>query len=791
MATPWHSFMGRDTPYSLTRQLNALLARHLSAVAASQFRGDTRQHEDAVLEGTSFFKRIMGSSQRELKLANTKQVEELCGSFLKVLGKRMPLAYSSSKECEDAQLALITLASMLVSYAKSSAFNARNAYGSNIHFPRSTQNIVYRTIIAIIDRPEFDFHDWMDQGEVLQGVCAHIAASYWRLLLTTLKLVLDLVFWAREEELQFAAGFFAIAIFRLPSVGGHVVDSLHQFHSRAAAHFRRLYPSSTRTSEINHFERRLSRVKHKNRSPATSEVGLRVGVSTNSDSGSNTFRLRSHSAVSLKFIKSNPVIFGWLNFQSRIPNLDSGEVVMTMKRRKREWNGRLRSSREFAMMLAAAVVDHVQNIAVSQKVIDATSESPRKSKAQKTVSESDVIWEEIPLYPVLADMVLVTLRRQFHLLVHPTDPSALDDFETQSALRSSRGFVHRPGEASKVISEAASRRSQGQINRYAEDNEDEEDVVEEQAGNLVFSQSFFDTIVATCSHFFTADPIMRRALLRMVCTHMHPNRVSSVGPCLGAIEVWLLRLHRVSPSSMAKAMQLSCVRAAISALFRSSRFVCICRALTFIGTVVQHLGNSDEAGKNNSDSSDVLWFLRDILFDHFFELMLSWSSFVRRFFHDFLVHRVFKVKRALLDIASDRMLFQQFPGGEIENRRNSSYNERVAMHDRVTQNYLLEGVNFAAIPPSETALATKMHAYVRILLNALTHPESFDDTVCAGAEQKRAYIRKSLEGYAELLYDIYCEQEVTPGLLAGEPPELDLDIESLMRRFSESRSVRS
>ena len=35
-----------------------------------------------------------------------------------------------------------------------------------------------------------------------------------------------------------------------------------------------------------------------------------------------------------------------------------------------------------------------------------------------------------------------------------------------------------------------------------------------------------------------------------------------------------------------------------------------------------------------------------------------------------------------------------------------------------------------------------------------------------------------------LLFDVYCEQELTPGALAGEPPEFDIDINNLMRRFA-------
>ena len=106
-----------------------------------------------------------------------------------------------------------------------------------------------------------------------------------------------------------------------------------------------------------------------------------------------------------------------VNFQSKVPNIDSGRVVTMMKRAARvEW-WILRSSREFAMMLAAAVVDHVQDVIPS--VYDETAGIQNNTEE---CTGKGILWEEIPLYPVLADMVLVTLRRQFHLLVHPTDP---------------------------------------------------------------------------------------------------------------------------------------------------------------------------------------------------------------------------------------------------------------------------------------------------------------------------------------------------------------------------------
>ena len=135
-----------------------------------------------------------------------------------------------------------------------------------------------------------------------------------------------------------------------------------------------------------------------------------------------------------------------------------------------------------------------------------------------------------------------------------------------------------------------------------------------------------------------------------------------------------------------------------------------------------------------------------------------------------------------------RLLFEHFPGSELESRRGRSprYNERVAVYDRVTQSRRYMATDVAMISPSETALATKMHAYIRILLHALDEPMTFDDSICPDAARRRVYIETSLEGYADLLFDVYCEQELTPGALAGEPPEFDIDINNLMRRFAES-----
>ena len=915
---PWSSFMSRSTPGVLVRTLLALVSEHLSAVAqANTARLRAQSASDAPFSATAgsgdggggagrsrggkmgLIKRMFGSSSEQApRLAKATVVEARCRTLLEVVGGRAPIRYASEAERAEAQLLFVNLASVLASYSRKASFDARNSLGPGVHMHKSAHVVLYNTIIALIDRPELDFRDIMlsDLGRPLQPTQARVAGEYWQLLLLVLQLVLDLVFWAREEEMQFAANFFAIAIFRLPSVGGHVVDSLHQFHSRAAAHFRKLYPSSTRRSDAS--EHAMMRcIRSRSPSPA---FGLAVGSrgssrassrssspaldgawGTDKDNGGAAAlgpadglkRSRSLSRPTLSFINANPTIFGWLTFESQVPGVDSGRVVEMMRKRKREWNGRLQESREFAMMLAAAVVDHVQSVIVCADPVSAAAApggmgvrgaggrgdvsslgATFGSGEFKDDSEDDqreVWWEEIPMYPVLADMVLLTLRRQFHLLKHPTDPSLMDDYETRSALRPSHG-THRREMLGESVGDAAvgagrsnprrpapraTRRGSAAGRLYDGTRIETEIKAEEQEGNLVFSRPFFDTIVKTCAHFFSADPVMRHALLRMVCTRMDPERVSSVGPCLSAMELWLLRLHRVSPSSTAKCMQMACMRSAISALLRSSRFVCTCRALTFITTVVSQLneGVEDEA---------VLWFLRDILFDHFFELFLSWSSFVRRFFHDFLTHRVFKLKRKLLDIPSDRLLFEQFPGDDEDEDTvrparlpgaPMAWNTRVAIYDAVKgQNVLtkrtaakrrggiqqsmavnargfvgggsssLAGspavaadapsgnefppVDPAALSPSDMALATKMEAYTRILLDALHNPSSFDSSICSDAEQRRVYIEVSLEGYADMLANLYKEQQLVNGHLAGEPPPNEIDISMLMRRFSEVKA---
>jgi hypothetical protein len=781
-------------------------------------------------------------------------VEDHCLFLIDVIGRRVPITYDSVAQRTEAQFAFIALISSLAQYSRSSSFDARNSLGVGVHMPKSVHVALYEIIIALLSRPEFDFRRLIRTSTLLKGSAAHVAGEYWRVLLIVLQLVLDLVVWAREEEMHFAAKFFAMAIFRLPSVGGHVVDSLHQFHSRAAAHYRRLYPASTRSSEVDYAMRQRMRIKRsvsseninnlalgrKNRTIETKSSPSNTSSDLNSSDtstppptfppstshptvsptppptpstppitsspitssaasafatkqqekklqGRGTFaRTRSSSKQSFDFIHANPVIFGWLTFQSKVPGVDSGRVVELMRKRKREWNGRLRSSREFGMMLAAAVVDHVQDVIVS--------------------TDHGIWWEEVPLYPVLADMVLLTLRRQFHLLVHPTDPSALDDYETRTALRASSGSYNFDGGSSHGNNNSLGNVDKSAIfsdgsggGRMSHHSSSSSEDTEEQEGNLTFSRAFFDTIVQTCSHFFSADPIMRSALLRMVCRHMDPERVSSVGPCLGAIESWLLRLHTVSPVSMSKAMQLPCIRSTISSLLRSSRFVCTCRGLTFITTVVQHLSGTDEEA--------LVWFLRDILFDHFFDLMLSWSSFIRRFFQDFLVYRVFKLKRSLLDIPSDRRIFEMFPGNMEENegdsrvkaydlarrefatnrrrkrqRSKGARTSRAASTSLTSENHRPDA---ATLSPSDMALATKMEAYMRILLNALNDPSSFDDRCCRNADQRRGYIRVSLESFSDQLFVYYCERKDEPGYFEGDPPEMDISIDSLMKRFAE------
>ena len=705
---PWSTFLSRSSPSAVVGKLTSVFNLHFQNQDTLQRRRQkkkTNNNSSANKSSTnnksrnstkrrSLLSRMFGSDNKPIQTIKPSIIEDLCLTVIDVIGKRQLIKYNSQPERIEAQFAFITLITSLAQYSRSSSFDARNSL-SGIHLPKSTHVALYDTIITLLKRPEFDFRLVTHTERSLKGSSAHVAGEYWRVLLVILQLVLDLVFWAREEEMQFAAQFFAMAIFRLPSVGGHVIDSLNQFHSRAAAHYRRLYPASTRSSEVEYSLRRRHRInrsgsltksatsatsttvavdkqqtkelkekehkedkKEENKEekkeeqeklietesstipPAPTTTSLTppsspyakqqrekklLGRNPRSSLSSPYTRARSSSQQSFDFINANPVIFGWLTFQSKVQSIDSSSVVNIMKKRKKEWNGRLRSSREFGMMLASAVVDHVQDV---------------------VSSHGNIWWEEVPLYPVLADMVLLTLRRQFHLLVHPTDPSAIDDYEIRSALRKSKKYKYdgnrnqnknqnknqknhsalppfRSNETKNDTGDGSGNES-NDSNDSNDSNESIVTVTEEQEGNLIFSRSFFDTIVSTCSHFFSADPIMRSALLRMVCRHMDAERVSSVGPCLGAIELWLLRLHRVSPISMTVAMQLPCMRSAISSLLKSSRFVCTCRGLTFITTVVQHLSDA-------GDDEALVWFLRDILFDHFFDLMLSWSSFIRRY----------------------------------------------------------------------------------------------------------------------------------------------------------------
>ena len=85
------------------------------------------------------------------------------------------------------------------------------------------------------------------------------------------------------------------------------------------------------------------------------------------------------------------------------------------------------------------------------------------------------------------------------------------------------------------------------------------------------------------------------------------------------------------------------------------------------------------------------------------------------------------------------------------------------------------------------ALATKMEAYMRILLSALNDPSSLDEKCCSNAEQRRGYIRVSLESFADILYQYYSERKEEPGYFEGPPPDMDISIDALMRRFAEGR----
>jgi hypothetical protein len=881
-AVPWSTFLSRTSPSAVVNRLNSILAQHFENINIAQRRTNQGQHkrgrsnsyQPKTKTKLNLWSKLFRGDQKPIQVVKTSVVEDHCLALIDVIGNRARIKYNSDAEKTEAQFAFLNMVSSLAQYSRKSSFDAKNCLGIGIHMPKSVHVAVYKAIIAVIGRPEFDFRGLIQTSSPLTGSNAHIAGEYWRILVTVLQLVLDLVFWAREEEMQFAANFFAIAIFRLPSVGGHVIDSLHQFYSRAAAHYRRLYPASTRSSELEHARRKHARGSSTGGTGGTggtgsggtgsgginsrrrNDIGSNNNTANTTNTNSATFetkssssrptntlpsttafpssppslesstaappppspttttattklkrafsRTRSSSKQSFEFIHANPVIFGWLTFQSKVPGVNSGRVVELMRKRKKEWNDRLRSSREFAMMLAASVVDHVQDVVASGTGL--------------------IWWEEVPLYPVLADMVLLTLRRQFHLLVHPTDPSALDDYETRAALRSSsNSFDYDKSRAARNAARTTTATGYRRTDGFYDDDEYKsnptttnngpEETSEEQEGNLVFSLPFFNSIVKTCSHFFSADPVMRHALLRMVCRYIDAERVSSVGPCLNALEGWLFRLHQVSPISMTKAMQLPCIRNTIYSLLKSSRFVCTCRGLTFITTVVQHLSG-------NADDEAVLWFLRDILFDLFFELMLSWSSFVRRFFHDFLIHRVFKLKRALLDMPTDRRLFEMFPGCEnngervraydlarsefatnriVKTRKNKARGRRPSRFDNKNKNKRTRtGQNdhrlgtrpdAAALSPSDMALSTKMEAYMRILLCAVNDPSSFDDHCCPNSDQRRGYILVSLESFSDTLFEYYkdcgARTEDAGEYFEGEPPEMEISIDALMKRFAE------
>ena len=92
----------------------------------------------------------------------------------------------------------------------------------------------------------------------------------------------------------------------------------------------------------------------------------------------------------------------------------------------------------------------------------------------------------------------------------------------------------------------------------------------------------------------------------------------------------------------------------------------------------------------------------------------------------------------------------------------------------------------ATLSPSDMALATKMEAYMRILLAAVNDPSSFDDKCCKNSDQRRGYIKASLEQFSDQLYIYYVEcGESEPGYFEGEPPEMEISIDALMRKFAE------
>jgi len=177
----------------------------------------------------------------------------------------------------------------------------------------------------------------------------------------------------------------------------------------------------------------------------------------------------------------------------------------------------------------------------------------------------------------------------------------------------------------------------------------------------------------------------------------------------------------------------------------------------------------------------------------------------------------------LLDLPSDRRLFEMFPGENEDHRvhaydkaRNEFSNNRSnkrfgkkrqaiingggagdnrqsrkrSLIERATRssatNVPQQRPDAATLSPSDMALATKMEAYMRILLAAVNDPSSFDDKCCKNSDQRRGYIKASLEQFSDQLYIYYVEcGESEPGYFEGEPPEMEISIDALMRKFAE------
>ena len=95
----------------------------------------------------------------------------------------------------------------------------------------------------------------------------------------------------------------------------------------------------------------------------------------------------------------------------------------------------------------------------------------------------------------------------------------------------------------------------------------------------------------------------------------------------------------------------------------------------------------------------------------------------------------------------------------------------------------------AALSPSDMALSTKMEAYMRILLCAVNDPSSFDDHCCPNSDQRRGYILVSLESFSDTLFEYYkdcgARTEDAGEYFEGEPPEMEISIDALMKRFAE------